>query len=150
MDAQVTDTGIAREIVIEAPITVVWRPITEPDQIARWFADRVELDARPGANGTLTFEKNNVTAPLVVERVEPPSLFSFRWCHPDGEQPVRGNSTLVEFTLVIETEARTRLRVTETGLDAVPWPDDEKQRFTDSHGDGWDGCLGRLAALFAG
>jgi uncharacterized protein YndB with AHSA1/START domain len=146
----VTDIDIAREIIIEAPITVVWRTITEPGQIARWFADRVELDARPGANGVLTFAKNNVTAPLVVERVESPTLFSFRWGHPDGEQPVHGNSTLVEFILVAETGARTRLRVTETGLDAVPWPDDEKQRHADSHGDGWEGCLGRLAALFAG
>jgi uncharacterized protein YndB with AHSA1/START domain len=146
----VTSIDIEREIVIEAPIAVVWRTITEPDQVARWFADRVELDAQPGKSGALTFEKNNLTAPLVVERVEPPTLFSFRWCHPEGEQPVRGNSTLVEFTLVEETDARTRLRVTETGLDAVPWPDDEKQRFADSHSDGWEGCLDRLAALFAG
>ena len=31
---------IEREIVIEAPAEVVWRTITEPDQISLWFADR--------------------------------------------------------------------------------------------------------------
>ena len=34
---------IEREILIEAPVEVVWRAITEPDQISQWFADRVEL-----------------------------------------------------------------------------------------------------------
>lgn len=141
--------NIERAIVIDAPIEIVWRTITQPDQIARWFAERVELDARPGGNGTLFFEKNNMTVPFVVDRVEAPTLFSFRWCHPDGEQPVDGNSTLVEFTLVAESDARTTLTVSETGLDAMPLPDDEKQRFAESHGDGWKGCFERLGALFS-
>ncbi len=141
------DLSIERAIVIDAPIAVVWRTITEPDQIARWFADRVELDARPGGVGTLFFEKNNLTAPLVVDRVEPPTFFSFRWCQPDGKQPVHGNSTLVEFRLVAEADACTKLTVSETGLDAMAMPADEKQRFADSHRDGWEGCLDRLAAL---
>jgi uncharacterized protein YndB with AHSA1/START domain len=139
---------IERDIVIEAPIATVWRTITEPDQIARWFADRVELDARPGGSGSLFFDKNNVTAPLVVERVEPPTFFSFRWCHPDGERPTHGNSTLVEFSLIAEADARTRLTVSETGLDAMPSSDEEKQRYADSHRDGWEGCFERLGALF--
>jgi len=32
---------IVREILIEAPIEVVWRTVTEPDQVSQWFADRV-------------------------------------------------------------------------------------------------------------
>jgi uncharacterized protein YndB with AHSA1/START domain len=39
-----TDLAIEREILIEAPADVIWRTITEPDHIARWFADRVQLD----------------------------------------------------------------------------------------------------------
>jgi hypothetical protein len=34
---------IDREVLIEAPTEVVWRTITEPDQISQWFASRVEL-----------------------------------------------------------------------------------------------------------
>ena len=34
---------IEREVLIEAPAEVVWRTITEPDQITQWFASRVEL-----------------------------------------------------------------------------------------------------------
>jgi uncharacterized protein YndB with AHSA1/START domain len=61
----------------------------------------------------------------VVEAVEPPNRFSFRWNHPAGEQPTTTNSMLVEFTLVGEGE-RTRLRVVETGHELHAWPESEK------------------------
>jgi uncharacterized protein YndB with AHSA1/START domain len=143
-----TDRTVEREILIDAPADVVWRTITEPEQIVQWFADRVELDARPGGAGTLVFEEMSNTAPLVVETVDPPHRFTFRWGHPDGEAPVPGNSVLVEFTLTAEGDGRTRLRVAETGLDAIGWPDDEKTRYADDHRNGWAMYLGRLGALF--
>jgi uncharacterized protein YndB with AHSA1/START domain len=46
---------IEREVVIEAPVEVVWRTITEPDQMSQWFADRVELVVEPGAHGYMEF-----------------------------------------------------------------------------------------------
>ena len=144
-----TDLTIEREILIEAPAEVVWRTITEPEQIVQWFADRAELDLRPGADGTLVFEEMGNTAPLVVEAVDPPHRFSFRWAHPDGEAPVPGNSVLVEFTLTAEGDERTRLRVVETGLDTIGWTDDDKGRYADEHRAGWDHHLGRLVDLYA-
>ena len=143
-----TDLHIERDVVIDAPADVVWRTITEPDQITRWFADEVELDLRDGGAGTLVFE-GKMTAPLVVVAVEPPQRFSFRWCHPEGEAPVPGNSVLVEFTLVAEGAERTRLRVTETGLDTIGWSDDDKARYAAEHRDGWTAFFGRLEDLFA-
>ena len=143
-----TDLTIEREILIEAPAEVVWRTITEPEQVVRWFADRVELDARPGGKGTLVFEHMANIAALVVETVDPPHRFAFRWCHPDGETPVPGNSVLVEFTLTAEGDERTRLRVAETGLDAIGWPDDDKAGYAEEHREGWDVHLGRLGGLF--
>jgi uncharacterized protein YndB with AHSA1/START domain len=38
---------IDREVLIEAPAEVVWRTITEPDQVSQSFADRVELVVEP-------------------------------------------------------------------------------------------------------
>ena len=101
--------GIEREVVIEAPAEVVWRTITEPDQMTQWFADRVELVVEPGAHGYMGFGDQG--GPVVVETVDPPTRFSFRWNHPRGEEPVAGNSMLVEFTLTPEGDERTRLRV---------------------------------------
>jgi uncharacterized protein YndB with AHSA1/START domain len=144
-----TDLQIEREVLIEAPAAVVWRTITEPEQIALWFADKVELDLRPGGAGTLVFEDEATTAPLVVAAVEPPQRFSFRWCHPDGDEPVPGNSVLVEFTLVAEGSDRTRLRVTETGLDVIGWPEGQKASYVEDHRHGWREIFGRLEGVFA-
>jgi uncharacterized protein YndB with AHSA1/START domain len=87
--------------------------------------------------------------PLVVEVVERPHRFSFRWNHPAGAEPVVGNSLLVEFTLVAEGSERTRLRVVESGLDLLAWPDAEKERYAEEHNGGWATFLGRLAGLLA-
>jgi uncharacterized protein YndB with AHSA1/START domain len=148
-----TDLNIEREILIDAPADVVWRTITEPDQISQWFADRVELELRPGASGRYVFEESARTQPttaaLVVETVDPPHRFAFRWGHSDGESATAQNSVLVEFTLSAEGSERTRLRVVETGLQGVDWPDEQKVQYADDHRHGWEFHLGRLGELFA-
>jgi uncharacterized protein YndB with AHSA1/START domain len=138
---------IEREILIEAPVEVVWRIITEPGQMTQWFADRVDLVVEPGAHGYLGFGDQG--GPVVVEAVEPPTRFAFRWNYPDGEEPVAGNSMLVEFTLTPEGAERTRLRVTESGHELRTWPDAEKQRYADEHQEGWGEFLDRLATAAA-
>jgi len=124
---------IEREVVIEAPAEVVWRTITEPDQMSQWFATRVDLVVAPGARGYMEFGDQG--GPVVVEVVDPPARFSFRWNHPRGEEPAAGNSMLVEFTLTPE------------GVRA--WPDAEKERYAEEHRDGWLEYLDRLAGVLA-
>jgi len=134
------DLVIEREVLIEAPAEVVWRTITEPDQMSQWFADRVELVVEPGAHGFMGFGDQG--GPVVVETVDPPN-------HPRGEEPVTGNSMLVEFTLTPEGDERTRLRVSERGHELLAWPDEEKQRYADEHRGGWAEYLDRLAQILA-
>jgi uncharacterized protein YndB with AHSA1/START domain len=137
--------GIDREITIEAPVDVVWRTITEPAQLAQWFADRVDLVIEPGARGYLQFGDQG--GPVVVETVDPPVRFSFRWNHPRAEDPVAGNSMLVEFTLTPQGPERTRLRVTETGHELCPWPEEEQLRYAEEHQEGWGDFLDRLVTV---
>ena len=138
---------IDREVLIEAPAEAVWRTITEPDQISQWFASRVELVVEPGAHGYMEFGDQG--GPVVVETVDPPTRFSFRWNHPRGEEPVAGNSMLVEFTLTPEGDEQTRLRVVESGHELRAWPDAEKERYAEEHREGWVEFLDRLAVLVA-
>jgi len=138
---------IEREVLIEAPAAVVWRTITEPDQMSLWFADRVDLVVKPGARGYMQFGDQG--GPVVVETVDPPVRFPFRWNHPRGEEPAVGNSMLVEFTLTPEGDERTRLRVTESGHELRDWPDAEKERYAGEHRGGWTEYLDRLASVLA-
>ena len=136
---------IEREVLIEAPAEVVWRIVTEPDQMTKWFADRVELVVEPGAHGYMHFGDQG--GPVVVETVDPPARFSFRWNHPREEEPEAGNSMLVEFTLTPEGTERTLLRVTESGHELRDWPTAEKQRYASEHQEGWGVFLDRLAGV---
>ncbi len=136
---------IDREVLIEAPVEVVWRTISEPEQIIQWFADRVDLVIEPGARGYLGFGQQG--GAVLVEAVEPPTRLSFRWNDNVGSDPRAGNSMLVEFTLTAEGAERTRLRVVESGHESLDWPDEEKQRYADEHSGGWGTYLDRLAAL---
>jgi uncharacterized protein YndB with AHSA1/START domain len=87
--------------------------------------------------------------PVVVDTVDPPTRFSFRWNHPREEEPVTGNSMLVEFTLTLEGDERTRLRAAESGHELLAWPDAEKERHSDEHRGGWAEYLDRLARVLA-
>ena len=75
-----------------------------------------------------------------VVDVEPPTRFSYRWApfdDPAGEEPVEGNSTLVEFTLQPEGDG-TRLRVVETGFASLATTDEQRARNVAGNTDGWE------------
>lgn len=138
----VVPNAIEREIVIDAPIDVVWRVVTEPDQIRQWFTDETEIELRVGGTGRLHFQSGD-SYQLLIEALEPPRRFAFRWVQPEGSIVRAENSMLVEFTLHPE-EGGTRLRVVESGFDSVDWSDPRKQKYADDHTGGWQTILGRL------
>ena len=121
---------IDREVLIEAPVEVVWRTLTEPDQISQWFADRVDLVIEPGAHGFMGFGEQG--GPVAVEVVVPPTRFAFRW-----NRRRRGSRARQLDAGRVHADARgrraDRLRVVESGHELRPWSDEEKQRYAD-HG----------------
>ncbi|WP_169734266.1 SRPBCC domain-containing protein [Hamadaea tsunoensis] len=143
---------IESEILVEAPVDVVWKIVTEPDQMTEWFSDAADLDLRAGGVGTLVFgaadhpEKH--TSMIAIEAVDPPRRFAFRWNFPAGEQPGPGNSVLVEFTLTAEGDG-TRVRVVESGVEEQGWPAAEVEEYTRTHTEGWAAHLVRLNAIAA-
>ncbi len=144
--------AIEQEIVIDAPVDVVWRTVTEPDQISRWFVDDVDVEIAPGAQGSVTFRTTPSgprTFNVTVLSVEPQRSWAYRWNHPDGTEATERNSTRVEFTLAAEGE-RTRLRVVETGLEQTSWSALEQDEYAADHNRGWTTITTRLAELLAG
>ena len=144
--------SVEREILIEASPEIVWGVITEPEQIGRWFSDEAVLEGRVGADGVLIWRPGgrggsdreiDMSVPIRVVEAEPFRRFSFRWSHPRDASPNAGNSALVEFTLTEEAHG-TRLRVTESGIDAVTRDDEGRARYLESHEHGWEKHLGEL------
>jgi uncharacterized protein YndB with AHSA1/START domain len=79
--------------------------------------------------------------------LDPPHRFSYRWAairEHWGEEPDESNSTLVEFTLAEEGHG-TRLRVVESGFDALDGTDDQRREAFEGNSEGWEIQLGNVA-----
>ena len=127
---------IEREVVVDAPVERVWAVITEPGHIGAWFGDGgVEIDLRPGGNVVFRWQKDG-SFHGTIERVEPQRFFSYRWTHRAEEQPRDGNTTLVELRLSAEGNG-TRLRVVESGFNALDIPEAEQARNAAMNAEGW-------------
>lgn len=127
---------IEREILIEAPIEVVWEVLTEPEHVAGWFSHSAEIDLRPGGEATFDWPEHGGPARAWVERVEPPRNLTYRWVRAVGEEQRKDSSTLVEFTLDAEGD-RTRLQVVESGFRELAWSEDKKSWYANENTRGW-------------
>lgn len=92
---------LTREIVLEAPVDDVWEALTDPERLAEWFANDVELLLEPGGEGIFRWD-NGEERYAVVEDVEPRRRFSFSW--DDGRVAIE----------LEEVQEGTRVLVTET------------------------------------
>ena len=133
---------VERSVEIDAPPSVVWEVITEAEHISGWFSDSVEIDLRPGGRIVLVWEGAH-TEHGVVEHLDPPSRFSFRWIRGSDREATEGNSTLVEFALS-PADGGTSLRVVETGFATLDWPMERRTADLDAHSQGWEKELGEL------
>jgi uncharacterized protein YndB with AHSA1/START domain len=93
---------IRREIVLPAPREEVWEALTDPDRLAEWFANDVDLDLRPGGGASFRWSNGEERSATVTE-IDPERRLAFEW-DDEGE---------VEFTLDDAGDG-TRLTVVET------------------------------------
>jgi uncharacterized protein YndB with AHSA1/START domain len=96
---------IEKSIELEAPVSRVWRALTDYREFGEWF--RVELEGPfvPGqvSRGRITYPGfEHVTMQVTVQKMEHERLFSYTW-HPYAIDPKVDYSheppTLVEFEL---------------------------------------------------
>ena len=116
---------IEKRIELNAPVSRVWRALTDYREFGEWF--RVKLDGpfMPGeiSTGHITYPGyEHLKWEASVQKMEPERLFSFTW-HPYAVDPKVDYSnepaTLVEFRLEPKDKG-TVLYLTESGFDALP------------------------------
>jgi uncharacterized protein YndB with AHSA1/START domain len=131
---------IERETTIAASPERVWAVLTEAEHVGRWFGDAgAEIDLRPGGAMAVRWAEYGVARMQIVD-VEPPRRFSYRWAPMRehwGEEPAEGTATLVEFTLDAEGDG-TRLRVVESGFEALDATDEQRSRSYGDNTEGWE------------
>jgi uncharacterized protein YndB with AHSA1/START domain len=146
------DNRIEKRIELKAPVSRVWRALTDHREFGEWF--RVKLDG-PFVVGQIS--RGHITYPgyehlkweAVVQKMEPERLFSFTW-HPYAVDPKidysKETPTLVEFRLE-KTESGTRLLLTESGFDKIP-SDRRLEAFRTNDG-GWTAQMKNIESYVA-
>ena len=136
---------IEKKIELKAPISRVWKALTDHQQFGEWFRVRLEGPFVPGqtTRGWILHPGyEHVRWEALVEKMEPERLFSFTWPHartfeksaysPDYSSAPR---TRVEFRLE-ETAGGTLLILTESGFEFLP-EDFRREAFQRNEG-GWE------------
>jgi uncharacterized protein YndB with AHSA1/START domain len=118
---------IEKRVMLSAPRSKVWRALTTAEQFGAWFGAKFDSAFAEGATmrGKMTSggcgNEDNPSIELVVERIQPERLFSYRW-HPYALDPKVDYSaevmTLVEFRLE-EVAGGTQLTIIESGFDSL-------------------------------
>ncbi len=131
----------------KAPRERVFRALTEPDQLVKWWGPQgftvpeVALDVRPGGGWRTTMrspEGNDHIVSGVYRDIVPPSRLVFTWgWETDGP---RGHESVVTIEL-FETADGTRLDLHQQVFESI--------ESRDRHQHGWGGCFDCLAEALA-
>ena len=133
-----TTDAIERTLELRASPERVWRALTDPVELGRWFGNEAQLDLRPGGEGWFGWERHGKFAAR-VEEADAPNRLSWRWAR-DRDTPVdSGASTLVEWRLERRPDGGTRLHLRESGF--------ERAEDRAENEEGWTEELAELEAV---
>jgi uncharacterized protein YndB with AHSA1/START domain len=106
--------AVHRAVVLPVSRERAWDAVTDPDQLASWLADEVELDPRAGGAAAFRWDDGQARVGVVEECAERRRL-AFRWWDADDAS---GEESLVELTLD-DVEDGTRVTVVEVRTAAL-------------------------------
>ena len=119
------ENQIEKRVELQAPVSRVWRALTDYREFGQWFRVNLEGPFVPGkvARGRVTHPGyEHVVWEATVKEMQPERVFSFTW-HPYGVDPKvdysKEEPTLVEFRLTPAGQG-TLLVITESGFDRIP------------------------------
>lgn len=129
--------AIERSIWIAAPRERVWQAVTDPMQIAQWFAPGTSLSQN---GNTISVRINEVEVEVaVIELLDPPRQITTR------NLPDR---TLTTTYTLEEENGGTRFTVTEAGFESLS--EESRQARLDQDDQGWEMALENLKAFIDG
>jgi len=140
---------IEKEIDLKAPVSRVWRALTDHEEFGAWFGVKMEGPFVVGeiCRGQITYPGHeHMKLVATTEAMEPETLFSLSWCpyayDPDVDYSGEP-TTLVEFRLE-PTDEGTHLVISESGFTGLP--DDERRvESWTRNSEGWEIQKGNIA-----
>jgi len=130
---------VVREVRVAARPETIFGFLTDPDLMARWMGQSVQLEPHAGGLYRVDINGEAIARGEFIEIV-PNQRVSFRFGWEGENHPVPPGSSVVAITLTRDGDA-TLVRLEHSGLPADTQGD---------HGHGWAGYLDRLATVAEG
>lgn len=132
---------IEKVVDLAAPVSRVWKALTDHEEFGQWFRVRLDGPFVVGATttGRITYPGHeHMKWESRTEQMDPETLFAFSWppsaIDPDTEYD-DGAKVMVEFRLQ-PTDTGTRLTITESGF--LQFPESKRLEVLRSNKQGWD------------
>jgi uncharacterized protein YndB with AHSA1/START domain len=131
--------AIVIEVDLPADSATAWRAVTDPAEVAEWFASVTPIDGI-GSPYRIDFGDGSLVEGR-VRALDPGRRFSYTWAWADGDG---GTPTLVTWEVDARAGGGSLVRLihegwVEAGLDTEA---------RDEHAEYWEGYLAELASLF--
>ena len=105
---------VMQAVEVDAPPERVWRLLTDPAELARWWPDAAQLEPRAGGRIVLAFGPGDVSGEVTTW--EPPTALGFTWVPSN----MPGVSLHVAFTVDDLGDGRSRVSVVHSGFEQAP------------------------------
>lgn len=135
---------IQRNLWLKAPPERVWRAITEPEQIQKWFSPTIPWAVSKFEVGGLIYAVGYESQAGTIDVIDPPREFTYHWDSLPPEPPYR---SVMSYRLE-EENGGTRLRFSESGFEALPG--DLGAKRAKQNNAGWKMGLANLKAYLEG
>ncbi|MBS1494148.1 MAG: SRPBCC domain-containing protein [Bacteroidetes bacterium] len=114
-ESAVIEGTLCKEVIINAPVSKVWKALTEKEQIDQWFMPPENFKPEIGNTFKMTGSKDGVSYPhtCTITEIIPEKILAYTWSISaiDGE-------TLVTWELQ-EMNSGTKLTLTHSNWDKV-------------------------------
>lgn len=120
------DKPVIKEVLLNAAVTLVWKAITDKDEMKKWYFDIAEFKAEIGFkfNFLAGDDKKKYLHLCEVTEVNVNKKLKYSWRY-DGYPGI----SFVTFEL-FEEGNKTRLKLTHEGIDSFgPYPELAKENF---------------------
>lgn len=129
--------SIVIERTLNAPITKVWKAITNNEDMKKWYFDIAEFKPEPGFEFRFSAGEGNQQYVHIckITEVVPNKKLAYTW-----KYEIYPVETIVTFELFEEGENKTRIRLTHEGVEK--FPQDNKDFRRESFTNGWEYIIG--------
>lgn len=127
--------AVEKTLQLKASPDRVWKALTDPAELGRWFPDRTDLEPAMGREGWFDWEAHGKYA-VRIDAIEHERRLVWTWAREANVELMEAPRTTVEWRLEPRADGGTTLHLRESGF--------VSETARDQNDSGWDHELDEL------